>query len=45
MKREYMSPEAEIISFTLQDVLGPSTYVPDPQIPTRAGEDDPIDDL
>lgn len=43
MKKKYKAPEIEIISLQLQDVLGASTYVPDPQIPTRAGSDDEFD--
>ena len=44
MKNKYISPEMEIISLISHDVLAASTYTPTPEIPTRAGDDEPIDD-
>ena len=42
MKKKYISPEMDIIKLMLAPVLlDPSTYDPDPQVPTRAGDDDP----
>ena len=38
-KRKYASPEIEIVSLKTDDVLAASTYVPDPEIPTRAGDE------
>lgn len=43
MKKDYNSPEMKIISILLLDSLSASTYTPDPQIPIRNGDDDPID--
>ena len=45
MKKNYSSPELEIVSLSLCDVLGASTYKPDPQDPVVSGVDDPIDDF
>lgn len=39
MKREYSSPEIEIVSLKTKDVLAASTYTPTPEIPTRAGDE------
>ena len=44
MKKNYRTPDLEVISLLHQDVLAASTYVPEPEKPTRAGEDNPIDD-
>ena len=44
MKKKYISPEMEIISLILQDTLAASNYIPVPEVPTRAGDDEPIDD-
>ena len=44
MKKNYNSPEMEIISLLSQDVLAASTYIPTPEVPTRAGDDEPIED-
>lgn len=43
-KRMYSSPELEVVSFNIRDVLSPSKYVPDPQDPVVSGIDDPIND-
>ena len=40
MKRKYSSPEIEVVSLKTLDVLAASTYVPEPEIPTRGGNDD-----
>ena len=45
MKREYSSPEIEIVSLTVKDVLTASQYVPEPELPTRAGDEGIDDDL
>ena len=45
MKKKYVSPEVLIVSLSLQDVLAASKYTPEPEIPTRGGDDNPIDDL
>lgn len=46
MKKKYISPDVEIVSLHLADVLTASNYTPTPEVPTRAGEDHPpIDDL
>ena|GEM_PF-3816969 len=46
MKKEYVSPEFEIYSILMSNVLAASTYDPDPQDPTRDGTDDPeVSDL
>lgn len=42
-RKKYISPDLEVISLLHQDVLAASTYVPEPQKPTRGGIDDPID--
>lgn len=44
-QKDYISPKIEIVNMRLQDVLAASTYVPEPEVPTRAGDDNPIDDL
>ena len=44
MKREYISPEIEKISLSVRDVLAASTYSAVPEVPTRAGSDEPIVD-
>lgn len=43
MKKNYISPEIELVSLSVKDVLAASDYKPTPEIPTRAGEDNPID--
>ena len=46
MKKEYFSPELDLIKIMVAPVLGPSTYdEPDPQDPTRDGDDNPGGDL
>lgn len=45
MKKNYISPEIELVSLYVTDVLAASDYNPTPEIPTRAGKDNPIDDL
>ncbi len=45
MKKKYVSPDVLIVSLSIKDVLAASTYVPVPEDPTRAGEDNPIDDI
>ena len=45
MKKKYVSPDVLIVSLYVTDVLAASDYKPTPEIPTRAGEDDPIDDI
>lgn len=46
MKKIYFSPELDVIKITMGPILlTPSEYTPDPQVPTRAGDDDPIGDL
>ena len=39
MNRKYSSPEIEVVSLKTIDVLAASTYVPEPEYPTRAGDD------
>lgn len=39
MKREYDSPEWELLSFKLNDVMAASNYDPEPEDPTRDGDD------
>ncbi|MBQ9680081.1 MAG: hypothetical protein IJV48_05315 [Ruminococcus sp.] len=38
-KRKYSSPEIDIVSLKTFDVLAASTYTPQPEIPTRAGDE------
>lgn len=45
MKKKYISPDILIVSLSIRDVLTASSFNHDPEIPTYAGEDDPIDDL
>lgn len=45
MKKEYFSPELDLVKILMTPVLGPSTYEPDPQDPTRDGDDNPGGDL
>lgn len=42
--KKYISPELEILSLTMVDVLTASNYVPDPENPVRSGLDEPIND-
>ena len=39
MKKEYNSPDMDIVSLSLKDVLTASEYIPHPEDPTRAGDD------
>ena len=45
MKKKYVSPDILIVSLSIRDVLAASTFDHEPEIPTSAGEDNPIDDL
>lgn len=45
MKKKYLTPDMEVISLISQDVLAASTYSAVPEVPTRAGEDNPIDEF
>ena len=46
MKKKYISPDVEIVSLSVTDVLAASTYTPVPEDPKRSGVDNPlIDDL
>ena len=40
MKKRYTSPEVELISLNVFDVLTASRYVPDPEIGSRTGDDE-----
>ena len=44
MKKEYISPELEVVSLSMKDVLTASDYKPQPEDPTRAGNEG-LDDL
>lgn len=39
MKKEYSTPEVELVSFSTWDVLTASNYTPDPEIGVRSGDD------
>ena len=39
MKKEYNSPDFDIVSLSLKDILTASEYTPVPEDPTRAGND------
>lgn len=39
MKKEYNSPDFDIVSLVTKDVLAASQYKPEPEDPTRAGDD------
>lgn len=39
MKKEYNSPDFDIVSLSLRDVLTASQYKPEAELPTRAGDD------
>ncbi len=39
MKKKYTSPELELISLTMRDVLTASQYTPVPEDPARSGDD------
>lgn len=39
MKKEYSSPDFDIVSLSLKDILTASEYTPVPEDPTRAGDD------
>lgn len=43
MKKKYISPDVEIVSLNVTDVLTASNYTPVPEDPVRSGEDNPID--
>ena len=43
MKKKYVSPDVEIVSLYVPDVLAASDYNPTPEDPIRSGVDDPID--
>lgn len=45
MKIEYNSPDFDIVSLSMIDVLAASTYTPQPEDPTRAGDDSGEGDL
>ena len=39
MKKDYNSPDFDIVSLSMKDVLTASEYTPVPEDPTRAGDD------
>ncbi len=39
MKKEYNSPDFDIVSLSLKDVLVASQYTPEAEDPTRGGDD------
>ena len=39
VKKDYTSPDLEVISLMVRDVLAASTYSAVPEDPTRAGDD------
>lgn len=43
MNKNYISPEIELVSLSVKDVLAASDYKPTPEDPIRSGVDDPID--
>ena len=43
MKKEYLAPDLKYVPIVFQDSLSASTYTPDPQVPTRAGDDYEMD--
>ena len=46
MKKEYFSPELDVIKIMMDTVMvSPSLYNPDPQDPSRDGTDEPGGDL
>lgn len=45
MKKEYNSPDFDIVSLSLKDVLAASQYTPEAELPTRAGDDSGEGDL
>ena len=40
MKKEYNSPDFDIVSLSLKDILTASEYTPVPEDPIRSGNDD-----
>ena len=41
MKKNYFSPELDVIKITMAPILTPSEYTPNPQVPRREGDDEP----